>query len=213
MKIMRIATLLFLAILAAGRPLAGYCQDNVATSEAAAKGPATGNRFSNRIYVGTYGSYFSDNIRLMQLGYDFVLSFIDITPSYRLLDVGLGVDGLLAFDDHGGASGDRPINARITPGLEINWSVRLYSPPIGSVKARIFVEGQGMNLVAYSRAYPDNGTCIDIGSNASLGIEYPIANGEKSYVLMRLFHTSNGQKYEDNPALNAIGMVVGLQFM
>ena len=45
--------------------------------------------YNNRIYLGYYSSYFDDNIQLLQAGYDAVLSLINITPKFNLLDVGL----------------------------------------------------------------------------------------------------------------------------
>jgi hypothetical protein len=176
-----------------------------------AKGRGFFDNLNQRVYLGSYSSYFSDNIRLMQVGYDLVLPFIMLSPSYNLLDFGIGADALMAFDDRGGVSGGRPVNARMTPGLELNWSLRIYVIPLRSIQSRIFLEGQGDNLVVYSRKYPDAGTNLNIGSNASIGLEFPVS-GMKAFCLLRLFHTSNGRKYENNPALNAVGMVAGFQF-
>ena len=54
--------------------------------------------FNNRIHLGYFSSYFDDNIRLLQVGYDAILKMIYINPQYNLLDVGLGLNGLLAYD-------------------------------------------------------------------------------------------------------------------
>lgn len=175
------------------------------------KGDFLVGNFNNRIYLGEYASYFDDNIRLMQIGYDYILQLIQITPNYNLFDFGLGLNGLLAFDNRGGVKNDRLINARITPGFELNWSLRMYVLPIPKIKSRIYMEGLGMSLVAYSREYPDNGTKVNIGSHVGIGMEFPIDN-YKIYTTLRLFHSSNGRGYSNNPALNAIGIIIGNQF-
>jgi len=55
-------------------------------------------RFNNKIYLGYYSSYFDDNIQVLQSGYEAVLRLIDIKPNFNLLDVGIGLNGLLAYD-------------------------------------------------------------------------------------------------------------------
>jgi hypothetical protein len=65
--------------------------------------------------------------------------------------------------------------------------------------------------VAYAREYPDNGTRANIGSRVGLGMEYPV-NNHKAHTTLRLFHSSNGKSYENNPALNAVGILMGIQF-
>jgi hypothetical protein len=122
----------------------------------------------------------------------------------------------MAFDQVNNSEKDnfgniRPINARITPGFELNWSLRLYIIPIPQINSRIFLEGLGISLIIYTREYPDNGTFVNIGSHVGLGIEYPI-NNFKAYTTLRLFHSSNGKPYENNPALNAVGIITGIQF-
>jgi hypothetical protein len=42
-------------------------------------------------------------------------------------------------------------------------------------------------------------------------MEYPIKN-YKAYATLKWFHTSNGKTYDNNPALNAVGIVTGIQF-
>lgn len=42
-------------------------------------------------------------------------------------------------------------------------------------------------------------------------MEYPI-NNYKAYTVLRRFNSSNGKSYENNPALNTVGIVMGLQF-
>jgi hypothetical protein len=172
--------------------------------------------FGNRIYLGYYSSYFDDNIQLLQGGYDAVLKLIDITPDFNLLDIGIGLNGLLAFDmvnevQKDNFGNERPKNGRMTFGFELNWNIRMYIIPIQKINSRIFIDGCGMSLVVYSREFPETGTHVNIGTNVGLGIEYPISN-HKGYAILKWFHTSNGKIYENNPALNTVGIVIGLQF-
>ena len=90
--------------------------------------------FNNKIYLGYYSSYFDDNIQLLQCGYEALLRLIDITPNYNLLDVGIGLNGLLAYDMVNEVQKDnfgheRPKNGRMTIGFELNWNVRMYILP------------------------------------------------------------------------------------
>ena len=172
--------------------------------------------FNNRIHLGYYSSYFDDNIRLLQCGYDAALRLIYINPQYNLLDFGIGLNGLLAYDmvneiQKDNFGNERPKNGRMTFGFELNWNIRLYVIPIIKINSRIFIEGCGMSLVVYSRKFPENGTYVNIGTNAGLGMEYPI-NNYKAYTVLKWFHSSNGKPYENNPALNTVGIVIGLQF-
>jgi hypothetical protein len=166
---------------------------------------------NNRIYLGLYSSYFDDDIKLIQTGYDCVLKLININQNFNLIDFGIGLNVLMAFDDNGGSNNGRPVNARITPGFELNWSIRLYVLPIPKINSKIFFEGLGMSLIVYTREYPDTGSYVNIGSHVGLGMEYPI-NNYKGYTSLRLFHSSNGKSYENNPALNAVGIIIGIQF-
>jgi len=172
--------------------------------------------FNNRVYLGYYSSYFDDNIKILQGGYDAILKLIDITPSFNLLDIGIGLNGLLAFDmvneiqtDNFGH--ERLKNGRTTVGFELNWNVRIYVIPIPKINSRIFVEGCGLSLVVYSRKFPETGTKVNIGTNLGLGMEYPI-NNFKGHTILKWFHSSNGDVYENNPALNTVGIIMGLQF-
>jgi len=172
--------------------------------------------FNSRVYLGYYSSYFDDNIKVLQGGYDAVLQLIDITPKFNLLDVGIGLNGLLAYDmvnevQKDNFGNERPKNGRMTIGFELNWNVRVYVIPIPKINSRVYVEGCGMSLVVYSREFPETGTHVNIGTNLGLGIEYPI-NNYKAYTALKWFHTSNGKTYEHNPALNTVGIIMGLQF-
>jgi len=172
--------------------------------------------FNNRIHLGYYSSYFDDNIQLLQCGYDAVLKLIYINPQYNLFDFGLGLNGLLAYDmikeiQKDNLGNERSKNGRMTLGFELNWNIRFYVLPITKINSRIFIEGCGMSLVVYSREFPENGTYVNIGTNLGLGMEYPISKN-KAYTVLKWFHSSNGKSYENNPALNTVGMVMGLQF-
>lgn len=174
----------------------------------------------HRVYLGFYSSYFDDDIRMLQAGYDCALKLVHLRPWFNLLDISLGLDALFAFDEVHSPREDnfgniRPSHARITPGFELNWNLRLYIIPIPPIKGRIFLEGLGITLVVYTRQFPDTGSAsgsyVNIGSHAGIGIEFPI-NDFRAYTALRLFHSSNGKRYEKNPALNAIGIIAGVQF-
>ena len=180
---------------------------------------------NHRIYFGYYGSYFDDNINILQGGYDAVLTLINIKPKYNLIDFSVGLNVLTAFDQVNESQQDnfgnmRPNYARITPGLELNWCVRVFILPISKINTRLYVEGIGMSLVVYTRIFPDiitengraTGSIVNIGSHVGMGMEYLINEHFKGYTSVRLFHASNGKKYEDNPAINAVGIIMGLQF-
>jgi hypothetical protein len=152
----------------------------------------------------------------LQGGYDAVIKLIHITPSFNLLDVGIGLNGLLAFDmvneiQKDNFGNERPKNGRMTVGFELNWNVRIYVLPIPKISSRIFIEGCGMSLVVYSREFPETGTYVNIGTNVGLGMEYP-KNNFMAYTTLKWFHTSNGKPYDNNPALNTVGIIMGLEF-
>jgi hypothetical protein len=172
--------------------------------------------FYNRVFLGYYSSYFDDNIQLLQGGYDAVLKLVHITPKFNLLDFGIGLNGLIAFDmvneiQKNNFGNERPKNGRMTFGFELNWNMRVYVLPIQKINSRVFIEGCGMSLVVYTREFPENGTYVNIGTNLGLGMEYPIFDN-KAYTVLKWFHTSNGKAYENNPALNTVGIIIGLQF-
>jgi hypothetical protein len=173
---------------------------------------------NHRVYLGLYSSYFDDNIKLLQGGYDCVLNLIHITPDFNLIDFGIGLNMLLAFDQVNESQrdifgNDRPSNMRITPGIELKWTLRLYVIPIPKIDSRIYIDLEGLcnGLIVYFREFPDNGTHFNLGSHLGLGIEYPIGNF-KAYTTLRMFHSSNGKSFENNPAVNAVGIMMGLQF-
>ena len=172
--------------------------------------------FSNKIFLGYYSSYFDDNIRMLQGGYEAALKLINITSNYNLLDVGIGLSGLLAYDfvnenqkDNFGH--DRPKNGRTTPGFELNWNVRLFAIPLLKINSCVYIEGCGMSLVVYSIEFPDTGTFVNIGTYLGMGLEFPL-NNCKGYATLRWYHTSNGREYHNNPAFNSVGLIIGLQF-
>jgi len=186
------------------------------SSQEISEGNFLQRNFDNRIYLGYYSSYFDDNIRLLQCGYDAVLRLIHISPQYNLMDCSIGLNGLLGYDmvnetQKDNFGNERPKNGRMTFGLELNWNIRLYIIPIKKINSRIFLEGCGMSLIVYSREFPENGTHVNIGTNIGMGMEYPI-NNNKAYTVIKWFHSSNGKPYESNPALNTVGMVMGLQY-
>ena len=174
--------------------------------------------YGNKIFLGYYSSYFDDNIKLLQGGYESVLRLITIKPNFNLLNVGIGLNGIMAFDMVEGQ--ERPKNGRTTYGFELNWNIRLFIIPIQKINSGVFIEGCGMSLVVYSREFPDSGIIVggakgthaNIGTYAGLGMEYPIQNGCKGFTALRWFHVSNGKVYANNPALNTVGIITGLQF-
>jgi Lipid A 3-O-deacylase (PagL) len=165
-----------------------------------------------RIHFGKFNSYFNDNIGIMTAGFDYGLKLIRIKPNFNLIDFGLGTNIIMAFDEKHDPTLVRPNYARIVPGFELNWSLRLYIVRIKSIKTRLFLEGEGMTFVYYTKPYPDNGTNINIGSHVGMGMDFQINDALKGYTSLSLFHTSNGKNFENNPALNAIGILMGLQF-
>ena len=56
------------------------------------------------------------------------------------------------------------------------------------------------------------GSIVNIGSHVGMGMEYQINDNLKGYTSIRLFHASNGKKYVDNQALDAVGIIMGVQF-
>jgi len=128
-------------------------------------------------------SYTADNIGIMEPMYDFIINFPYITPNYNILDFGLGLSGIMAFDGNG--------NVRIPVfGFGLNGSVRIYTPPIK--KIRLFAEGI-MSLVTYTKNFPENGTKVNGGWHIGGGIEYKFEDNTKIFTSVAWFHNSNNR--------------------
>jgi hypothetical protein len=159
--------------------------------------------FGHRITIGNYNSFWEDDIGILEAGYDFIFNVLYITPEYNLLDFGIGLSGLFAFDKLGNPR--QPVL-----GLGLNGSMRIYTPALR--KARIFLEGV-MSLVTYTRGFPQNGTILNGGWHLGGGIEYNIESTTKIFAKILWFHTSNNDVYgrKRNPSLNAVGFAAGIQ--
>ena len=159
--------------------------------------------FGHRVTIGNYNSFGEDDIGIMEAGYDFIFSFPYITPEYNILDFGIGLSGLFAFDKLGNPR--QPVL-----GLGLNGSMRLYTP--AARKTRIFLEGI-MSLVTYTKEFPENGTFVNGGWHLGGGIEYNIENTTKLFAKILWFHTSNNDVYgrDRNPSINAVGIAAGVQ--
>lgn len=159
--------------------------------------------FAHRVTIGNYHSFWEDDIGLIEAGYDFVFNFPYLTPDYNLLDFGIGLSGLFAFDKLGNPR--QPV-----AGFSLNGSMRMYTPAIR--KARLFLEGM-MSFVTYTKAFPQNGTMINGGWHLGGGIEYNTEDTTKIFAKVLWFHTSNNDVYgrARNPSLNAVGIAAGIQ--
>jgi hypothetical protein len=173
------------------------------------------NNFQQRIILGLYDSYYADNIGFVRGGYEAVLELIHITPEYNLIDFGFGLNALMAFDNRGGTAGDRPFTPRFTIGFDLYYAFRIYSPLIKN-RIRVFLEPFDIGLVIFTRPYPETvdatGTYINVSGQYSLGVEYKINQDIKGFMMLQLFHASNAKEYINNPALEGIGILMGLQF-
>ena len=159
--------------------------------------------FSHRVAIGNYNSFWEDDIGIIEAGYEFVFNFPYITPEYNILDYGIGISGLFAFDKL-----DNPRQPVL--GIGLNGSIRLYTPALR--KTRIFLESV-MSLVLYTKEFPMNGTIVNGGWHLGGGIEYNIENTTKLFAKILWFHTSNNDIYgrERNPSINAVGIAAGVQ--
>ncbi len=160
--------------------------------------------FEHRMTIGTYYSYTNNNIGIMEPQYDFIINFPYINPDYNILDFGIGVSVIMAFDGKN--------NVRMpTFGFAVNGSMRVYAPPIK--KAKLFTEG-GMSFVVFTKDYPENGSKINAALKVGGGMEYRLADSTKIFTTMDWFHISNNDMYgrERNPSINAVGITAGLQF-
>ena len=157
--------------------------------------------FGRRVTIGNYNSY-TNNIGVIEAGYDFIWNFPTF-KNYQLMDLGIGLSGLFAFDDKG--SPRTPVM-----GLGVNGNMRIYTPSIR--KTRLFFDGV-MSLVLYSKDYPENGTKLNGGWHLGGGFEYSLEKNTKLFASVRWFHTSNNDVYsrERNPSINALGIAIGIQ--
>jgi hypothetical protein len=174
--------------------------------------------FEQRIYLGYYDSFGDEKANVLQAGYDAVLNLINIKPTWHLLDFCLGLDVLLVRDQIKKEVVDnfghiRTTDNRLIPAFELNWGVRLHFLPISKIKTTLYLEAVPMSLVVYAKPYPDNGTYVNVGTHLGLGMKYSINDKLKAYTTIRWFsHTSNGTPEVNNPALDMVGLVMGLQF-
>ena len=200
-----VVLLLFVLLL----PANGIAQDNKNWFK---------RNFEQRIYFGFYDSFGDEKANVVQAGYDAVLNFINIKPDWNLIDFCLGLDVLCVRDqikknvvDNFG--NPRTTDNRLIPALELNWGVRLHFLPVPKIKTSLYFETVPMSLVVYAKPYPDNGTRVNVGTHLGLGMKYSINDKLKGYTTVRFFsHTSNGKPEENNPALDMVGLVMGLQF-
>jgi len=174
--------------------------------------------FDQRISLGFYDSFGDEKANILQAGYDAVLNLFNITPSWYLMDFSLGLDVFFVRDQINKESKDnfghiRHTENRLIPGFELNWGFRLYLIPVPKIKTSIFFEGQLITLVVYAKPYPDTGTRVNVGTHIGFGFKFAINETLNAYTTIRIFsHTSNGQAEETNPALDMVGLIVGLQF-
>ena len=174
--------------------------------------------FDQRIYLGFYDSFGDEKANVLQTGYDAVLNLINITPTWHLLDFNIGLDTLFVRDQINKETIDnfghiRQTDNRLIPGFELNWGIRLYFLPIQKIKTSLYFEAVPITLVIYTKPYPDTGTYLNVGTHVGFGIQSQINNVLKSYATLRIFsHTSKGKPEATNPALDMVGLVVGLQF-
>jgi hypothetical protein len=159
--------------------------------------------FGHRVTIGNYNSFWEDDIGIIEAGYDFIFNFPYITPEYNILDFGIGLSGLFAFDKLGNPR--QPVL-----GLGLNGSMRIYTPALK--KTSIFLEGV-MSLVTYTKEFPENGTIVNGGWHLGGGIEYNTENTTKLFAKVLWFHTSNNDIYgrDRNPSINAVGIAAGIQ--
>jgi hypothetical protein len=160
--------------------------------------------FGHRLTLGGFYSYTDNNIGILEPRYDFIINVPYINPKYNLIDFGIGISVIMAFD------GKDDIRLPVF-GFGLNGSMRIYTPYIK--KARLFTEGI-MSLVLYTRNYPENGTKINGGWHIGGGFEYSIEEDAKIFSSINWFHNSNNDIYgqERNPSINAIGFMTGIQF-
>ena len=174
--------------------------------------------FNQRIYLGFGVSFGDEKATILHFGYDAVLSLIDITPTWHLIDFSLGADILMIRDQIEKETTDnfghiRHTDNRLIPGFEFNWGVRLYAPPFPKNNTSLYFEAVPMSLVLYTQPYPDSGTRVNVGTHVGVGVKFPVNDLLNGYTTIRIFsHTSNGQPEETNPALDYASITFGFQF-
>ena len=174
--------------------------------------------FEQRIYLGFYDSFGDEKANVLQAGYDVVINLINIRPTWNLFDFSLGLNALVVRDQVEKETVDnfghiRQTDNRLIPAFELNWGARLHFLPIPKIKSSLYFEAVPMSLVVYAKPYPDTGTRVNVGTHLGLGMKYSINDKLKGYTTMRFFsHTSNGKPEVNNPALDAVGIIMGIQF-
>jgi hypothetical protein len=160
--------------------------------------------FGHRMTIGAYYSYTDNNIGMMEPRYDFIVNCLYLSPDYNILDFGIGLSVIMAFDENN--------NVRMpTFGFATNGTMRLYSPPIR--KIRLFTEG-GMSFLVFTKNYPENGSKMNFALRVGGGFEYKLSDSTKLFTAMDWFHISNNDIYgrERNPSINAISINADIQF-
>jgi hypothetical protein len=174
--------------------------------------------FEQRMYLGFYDSFGDEKANVVQVGYDTVLNMINIRPDWNLLDFSLGLDVLIVRDQIDKEIVDnfghiRSTDNRLIPAFELNWGIRVHFLLIPKIKTSLYLEAVPMSFVVYAKPYPNTGTRINVGTHLGLGMKYSINKELKGYTTVRFFsHTSNGKPEINNPALDMVGLVMGLQF-
>jgi hypothetical protein len=174
--------------------------------------------FDQRVYLGLYDSFGDENANVVQAGYDAVLNLLNITPTWYLFDFCLGLDVLFVRDQINKESVDnfghtRATENRLIPAFELNWGVKLYFLPIPKIRTCLYFEAVPITFVVYTQPYPDSGTHVNVGTHFGFGFKSKINDALNIFTTVRIFsHTSNGQPEETNPALDMVGLIVGLQF-
>jgi hypothetical protein len=170
--------------------------------------------FEQRIYLGLYDSFGEEKANVVQAGYDAVLNLINIKPEWYLLDFCLGLDVLFVRDytdteivDYFGR------HHRLIPAFELNWGVRLYFLQIPKIKTSFYLEAVPVTLVVYTQPYPDSGTHVNMGTHIGFGLKSQVNDTLNVFATLRILsHTSNGQAEINNPGLDMVGLIVGIQF-
>ena len=171
-----------------------------------------------RIYFGFYDSFGDEKANVLQAGYDAGLNLININSNWPLLEFYLGVSVWFVRDQIKKETKDnfghtRTTDNRLIPAFELNWSIRLNYLYIPKIRTSLYLEAAPITFVYYTKPYPDGGTNINIGTHVGFGIKSQINDYVNGFATFRIFsHTSNGKAEEINPALDMVGLVLGIQF-